>query len=242
MDILKSARTVALYVIAVLVIGSTCAALAESYHGLTDWANGHLVGGNYAYLWPLMVDVFTVVGEVLLFVGLIDEWKEEDRRFAWALVSVGLAVSVAGNVGHVGVFATLPDRLTAAVPPIAAWAALAGALGALKRIVGNQPATASLVEPDPVDDELDDDDQDESDAGDLDTLRLVHLFGDDIQRGRVTGKNKIKKAMRCGYAKVDRYQEYMRTLIDQRGDLAALQAREQGPRGASLLSAIQAFN
>lgn len=214
MDILKTARTAALYVIAVLVIGSTCAALGESYHGLTDWANGHMVGGNYAYLWPLMVDVFTVVGEVLLFVGLIDEWKEEDRRFAWALVSVGLAVSVAGNVGHVGVLATLPDRLTAAVPPIAAWAALAGALGALKRIVGNKPVVVTVDDDDDArDDEQDHDD--EQDAGDLDTLRLVHLFGADIQRGRVTGKNKIKREMRCGYAKVDRYQEYMRTLIEQ---------------------------
>jgi hypothetical protein len=51
----------------------------------------------------------------------------------------GLAVSVAGNVGHVGWTASMADKATAAVPPLAAAAALAVGLGVLKRVVEHRP-------------------------------------------------------------------------------------------------------
>ncbi len=57
-----------------------------------------------------------------------------------------LAVSVAGNVGHVAGH-SLASRATAAVPPIAAAAALAVGLGGLKRVVEHhhsQPAPARV--------------------------------------------------------------------------------------------------
>jgi hypothetical protein len=50
------------------------------------------------------------------------------------VTGAGLAVSVAGNVGHVAGH-SLPDRVTAALPPVAAAFALAVALGVLKRVV-----------------------------------------------------------------------------------------------------------
>src|SRR5262249_33491692 len=56
-------------------------------------------------------------------------------------VGGGLAVSVAGNVGHVGT-ANWTDRATAAVPPIAAFIALTVALGVLKRVVALAHAEA----------------------------------------------------------------------------------------------------
>ena len=63
----------------------------------------------------------------------------------------GLAVSVAGNVGHVTGHSAA-DRLTAAVPPLAAAAALAVGLGVLKRVVEHhhsqqpQPQETALAE------------------------------------------------------------------------------------------------
>jgi hypothetical protein len=53
---------------------------------------------------------------------------------AWLVTLTGLGVSVVGNVGHVHSH-LLSDRATAAVPPIAAAAALAVGLGVLKRVV-----------------------------------------------------------------------------------------------------------
>jgi sugar phosphate permease len=53
------------------------------------------------------------------------------------ITGVGLAVSVAGNVGHLAV-ADWASRATAAVPPLAAAAALAVGLAVLKRVT-DQP-------------------------------------------------------------------------------------------------------
>ena len=84
--------------------------------------------------WPLQVDVFIAVGELALFVGLADQWTRRNRVGAWTVTLAGLAVSVAGNVGHVTGH-TLASRATAAVPPLAAAAALAVGLGVLKRVI-----------------------------------------------------------------------------------------------------------
>jgi len=132
--LLKAPRAVALAVIAVLVAAASGAAFAESYRGLYDWAARHGLTGAWAVIWPLQVDVFIAVGELALFVALADRWAPRSRTAAWAVTAAGLAVSVAGNVGHV-VSHSLADRVTAAVPPVAAAGALAVALGILKRVV-----------------------------------------------------------------------------------------------------------
>src|SRR5579859_5773748 len=80
------------------------------------------------------VDVFIAVGELALFVGLAYAWDRRSRAGAWLVTLAGLAVSVAGNVGHVASHA-FADRATAAVPPLAAASALAVGLGVLKRVV-----------------------------------------------------------------------------------------------------------
>jgi hypothetical protein len=53
-------------------------------------------------------------------------------------------VSVAGNVGHIGWAASVADKATAAVPPLAAAAALAVGLGVLKRVVEHRPRAAGI--------------------------------------------------------------------------------------------------
>jgi hypothetical protein len=131
---LRVPRTVALVVISVLVAGASLTSFAESYRGLFDWSREHGLSGFWSAVWPLQVDVFIAVGELALFVALADLWNVRSRVGAWLVTLTGLGVSVAGNVGHVHSH-LLSDRATAAVPPIAAAAALAVGLGVLKRVV-----------------------------------------------------------------------------------------------------------
>ena len=132
--ILRGPRRIALVVISGLVAGATTASFAESYRALLLWARGHGVPGFWATAWPLQVDTFVAVGELALFVALLDRWPTRSRVAAWAVTLLGLAVSVAGNVGHVHGH-SLAVRGTAAIPPVAAAAALAVGLGVLKRTV-----------------------------------------------------------------------------------------------------------
>jgi hypothetical protein len=131
---LRGPRRAALAVIAVVLAAASAVALAESYRGLYDWARGHGLPGGWAAVWPLQVDTFLVVGELALFVALVDRWPVRARIPAWAVTLAGLGVSVAGNVGHVHGHDAL-IRATAAVPPLAAASALAVGLGVLKRVV-----------------------------------------------------------------------------------------------------------
>jgi hypothetical protein len=132
--ILRVPRGVALALIAALVAVASLVSFAESYRGLYLWAHRHGLAGLWAAIWPLQVDVFIAVGELALFVALVDRWAPRSRTAAWLVTLTGLAVSVAGNVGHVSGHSPAV-RATAAVPPLAAAAALAVGLGVLKRVV-----------------------------------------------------------------------------------------------------------
>jgi len=136
--VLTVPRRAALAAISALVAAASLVSFAESYRGLFLWASRHGLHGTWAVLWPLQVDVFIAVGELALFVGLADRWPPRSRAAAWTVTVLGLAVSVAGNVGHVAGH-SLTVRTTAAVPPLAAAAALAVGLGVLKRVVGAHP-------------------------------------------------------------------------------------------------------
>ena len=138
---LRLPRRIALIAIAVLVGAASAASFAESYRGLFLWAHHHDLRGIWAAGFPLQVDVFIAVGELALFVALADRWPARSRAAAWGVTVLGLAVSVAGNVGHVAGH-DLASRATAAVPPLAAAAALAVRLGVLKRVVGHHHENA----------------------------------------------------------------------------------------------------
>lgn len=133
--ILRAPRRAALITITMLVTAASAASFAESYRGLFEWASHHGLSGIWAAGFPLQVDVFIAVGELALFVALADSWERRSRIGAWLVTIAGLAVSVAGNVGHIAGHA-LADRATTAIPPLAAAAALAVGLGVLKRVVG----------------------------------------------------------------------------------------------------------
>jgi len=144
--ILRGPRLAALFAIAILVASASASAFAESYRGLYEWAGRHSLTGFWQAPFPLTVDVFIAVGELTLFVALIDRWRTRDRLGAWLVTLAGLAVSVAGNIGHVASH-RITDRGTAAIPPLAAAAALAVGLGVLKRVVA---ARSQQPEPGPA--------------------------------------------------------------------------------------------
>jgi len=144
--ILRTPRFIALIAIAVLVATASGAAFAESYRGLYEWAGHHGLTGFWQAAFPLQVDVFIAVGELALFVALIDGWRTRDRLGAWLVTLAGLAVSVAGNIGHVASH-RITDRGTASIPPLAAAAALAVGLGVLKRVVAFRQAQAQAEHP-----------------------------------------------------------------------------------------------
>ncbi|GAB3435438.1 hypothetical protein [Flindersiella endophytica] len=125
-------RRLALYVIAVLVVAGTVTAFVQSYEGLYGWASRYLSPG-WARTWPLQVDAWIAVGELALYVGYRDNWPARRKVWPWVAAITGLAASTGFNVGHMAA-TDLPGRLTAAVPPIAAFGGLYLGLQVLKQI------------------------------------------------------------------------------------------------------------
>jgi hypothetical protein len=146
-------RNAVLCVIGVITILAGFDALAHSYTGLYGWAVHHRLGGWQAISWPAEIDVFLVAGELALYVAYLDGWPGRRRVWPWVTAVTGLAVSVAGNVGHIqalpGEPVTVADRLTAAVSPIAAFAGLMIGLLVVKMSGhGADPAPAVVTQGD----------------------------------------------------------------------------------------------
>ena len=144
--LLGAFRAAALWGVAVLIATATGSAFTESYRGLFEWAQHHGFSGFWAAAFPLQVDLFIAVGELVLFVAMLDSWQRRDQAGAWLVAMLGLAVSIAGNVGHIAAH-DLQSRGTAAVPPVAAFGALWLGLGVLKRILRRRrKATAETAQ------------------------------------------------------------------------------------------------
>jgi len=45
--------------------------------------------------------VFLAIGELALYVAYLDGWPARQRVSPWVTALTGLAVSVAGNIGHI---------------------------------------------------------------------------------------------------------------------------------------------
>lgn len=143
--ILRWSRTGVLWLATAVTLAASGVALWESYHGLEIWALGHRVEGPQ--IWPLCVDAFIVLGECALFLAMHDNWSGWARIWPWTVLAGGLAVSVAANMGHARAV-TMTDRLTFAVPPLAAFVGMTVGLGILKRVVADT-ATAARPRPRP---------------------------------------------------------------------------------------------
>ncbi len=129
-------RRLALYAIGAIAIAASVNALTHSYAGLYDWAAHHSLTGWQAKSWPAEIDIFLAIGELALYIAYLDDWPARQRIWPWATALIGLAVSVAGNIGHIqpqpGHPVILADRFTAATSPIAAFAGLSIGLLVLK--------------------------------------------------------------------------------------------------------------
>jgi hypothetical protein len=142
-------RRAALQAIGAIAIAASVSALAHSYAGLYDWAVHHRLGGWQAMSWPAEIDVFLAVGELALYIAYLDGWPARQRIWPWATALTGLAVSIAGNIGHIqalpGQPVILADRLTAATSPLAAFAGLSVGLLVVKmtRRKADGPARAT---------------------------------------------------------------------------------------------------
>jgi len=132
-EFLRRAVRLALWTLAGVVVVADAAAFAGSYLGLYQWASNHGMAGWRAYAFPLMVDTFVAAGELALFVSAARLWSFRTRLGGWTILLLGLAASIGGNVAHAP-DASWQTRLTWAVPPLAAAAALAVGLGILKNI------------------------------------------------------------------------------------------------------------
>ena len=139
-------RRAALYAIGLIAMLASANALAHSYAGLYEWAVHHRLAGWQARSWPAEIDVFLAVGELALYVAYLDGWPARQRVWPWATALMGLAVSIAGNVGHIqavpGHPVILADRLTAAASPVAAFAGLSVGLLVVKMTRQRRPARA----------------------------------------------------------------------------------------------------
>lgn len=145
---LTGMRRAALAGITALVTATSATSFAESYRALYLWAGHHGLAGLWVAVWPLQVDTFIAVGELTLVIALADAWSFRSRIAAWLVTLAGLAESVVGNVGHVQGH-DLASRATAAVPPLAAAAALAVGLGVLKRLVDHATVPVPADAPTP---------------------------------------------------------------------------------------------
>ena len=151
-------RKAALYAIGVIAILASANALAHSYAGLYDWAIHHRLTGWQAMSWPAEIDVFLAVGELALYVAYLDAWPARQRIWPWATALTGLAVSVAGNVGHIqagpGDPVSVTDRVTAATSPLAAFAGLSVGLLVVKmtrqQAARRRPAATLMLAPPPA--------------------------------------------------------------------------------------------
>jgi Protein of unknown function (DUF2637) len=152
----SAARAASLLLMAVGVLVATGDGFAQSYAGLFGWAHEHRLAGWRADSFPLLIDTFVFVGELALFLLAIDGHRLTRRTLSWldlglpaVTVAAGWAVSLVFNVGRIQ-DGTTADKVTAAVPPVAAMAGLVILLRTLHRYVTSpEAATHAAAETSP---------------------------------------------------------------------------------------------
>jgi hypothetical protein len=137
-------RTVTVVTMGTAVIVATADGFAQSYAGLYNWGIDHRLTGWKADSFPLLIDLFVLVGELGLFLLAIDGHKVRKSWLSWVDLLIPASVAVAGwgvslwfNIGHVrsidGVPVSFDDKVTAGVPPVAAMIGLVVLLRTLHR-------------------------------------------------------------------------------------------------------------
>ncbi|WP_030172047.1 DUF2637 domain-containing protein [Spirillospora albida] len=141
---------------AAAVMTATAGGFAQSYAGLYHWALEHGLRGWKAESFPLLVDLFIIVGELGLFLLAVDAFVLHRRQLlSWLDFFLPLTIALAGwtaslvfNVGHVG-NRTFSYQATAAVPPIVSMLGLFVLLRTLHRYVAQKEAEPEPKQPEP---------------------------------------------------------------------------------------------
>lgn len=140
-------RWSAVGLMAAAVLVATGGGFAQSYSGLYDWAIDHGLNGWKASSFPLLVDLFIIVGELGLFLLALDAYAIRKSLLSWMDFMLPLFIALAGwtaslvfNVGHV-LNKEFSYQATAAVPPIVSMLGLFVLLRTLHRyVVTQEPA------------------------------------------------------------------------------------------------------
>lgn len=140
---LSTHRKWAFRLLAVIVVIATIAGLSESFNGLYIWFSTHGITGFWADFAPLLLDSFTVIGELAIFGALTAprHWHWRKRFLPWVGVILGLGGSVAGNVGDKAGH-PLSWQLTAMIPPLAGAFGIMIGFSVLKSLAGEKAETA----------------------------------------------------------------------------------------------------
>ncbi|MEU5596845.1 DUF2637 domain-containing protein [Streptomyces sp. NPDC020298] len=129
----------------------TGAAFWLSYEHLHDVARAHgLADAARAWAWPATVDLFVIIGEVLMLRAAL-----AGRTDGWAifLTVAGSGGSIGLNVAGVGADANGMDYVVAAVPPVAALLAFGAIMRQIHGLLATRvalPATKPVAPPKPA--------------------------------------------------------------------------------------------
>lgn len=152
-------RWAAVGLMAAAVLTATGGGFAQSYSGLHEWALEHGLSGWKAASFPLLVDLFIIVGELGLFLLALDAYAIRKSLLSWMDFMLPLFIALAGwtaslvfNVGHV-LNKEFSYQATAAVPPIVSMLGLFVLLRTLHRYVvqpvGQEDERALEASPEP---------------------------------------------------------------------------------------------
>lgn len=126
------------------VLIATADGFVQSYAGLYHWAIERGLTGWKAETFPLLVDLFIIVGELGLFALALEGHRLRKNAMSWAdialpfgLAAGGWAVSLAFNVGAVD--GGTDEQVTAAVAPVASMLGLLVLLRTVHRLVTRTP-------------------------------------------------------------------------------------------------------
>ncbi|MGW5411844.1 DUF2637 domain-containing protein [Actinomadura geliboluensis] len=226
------------------VLVATADGFAQSYAGLHHWALEQGLKGWKADTFPLLVDLFVMVGELGLFSLSLEGHRLTRRGLAWVdlalpfgLAAAGWGVSLAFNVGSVHGW---QQQVTAAVAPIASMLGLLVLLRTVHRLITRIPqvldeaparlvdeprmngatVTATVDSPPVPDAEVPVPANGRavlapvSDPTDL-QLRAAREFADDITAGRVPGIRAIRQQLKIGQPNAQKVRAYLSTLANQ---------------------------
>lgn len=123
-------RGTMLGIMSVAVIAATLDGFAQSYAGLYDWGLQHGLRGWKAESFPLLVDVFILVGEIGLFLLALDSHKLRKSFLSWidvlipfATAATGWGVSLWFNVERIKTD-DISTKVTYGIPPVTAMVGL----------------------------------------------------------------------------------------------------------------------